>query len=239
MKYIYILLFMITLGHSVRAQINQGIVTYSKGIVQVTGQEKESYTQKYYKPYLSHFENLNYILKFTSTEAVFFQDERVFLEDNALNRVIIGAGNGSGIRYVNFKSKLKLHQLDAFGARFLVQSKLDKTPWKLQNESKLIGKYLCYKASTVYTVINRKGTFYHPVEVWYTPQIPVPLGPIGYGGLPGLIVELNVRSIKYAMTGIDLNPNKKIAIKKPKRGKLVTKAEYKAIGREAMGNFGN
>lgn len=62
--------------------------------------------------------------------------------------------------------------------------------WTLTNETKEIDGYLCYKATSEYIVFNSKGEFRHPVIAWYCPQISIPLGPLGYGKLPGLILEL-------------------------------------------------
>ncbi len=107
----------------------------------------------------------------------------------------------------------------------------------MHNETKKIGNYLCYKATTIFVIENSKGTFNHPVTAWYSTQIPIGFGPIGYGGLPGLIVELTVQNIKYSMTKLMLNPKKEIVIKKPKKGKLVTEEEFNLVAKEAMGNF--
>ena len=36
------------------------------------------------------------------------------------------------------------------------------------------------------------------VDVWFTPEVPVSSGPAGYGGLPGLIVFVDVNEGKKA-----------------------------------------
>jgi GLPGLI family protein len=43
------------------------------------------------------------------------------------------------------------------------------------------------------------------VTAWYAPDIPVRFGPIGYGGLPGLILELQNESATFYVTKINLN----------------------------------
>ncbi|QXP78924.1 MULTISPECIES: GLPGLI family protein [Winogradskyella] len=56
--------------------------------------------------------------------------------------------------------------------------------WVITEESKKIGEYVCYKATTQ----NFRGRNY---EVWFTYDIPVPTGPWKFHGLPGLILEVH------------------------------------------------
>ena len=66
--------------------------------------------------------------------------------------------------------------------------------WRIiSTETKKIDNYTCYKATTEYVVTNPKGTFKHPVVAWFCPEIPISHGPNGYGGLPGLILEIQIR----------------------------------------------
>jgi GLPGLI family protein len=79
--------------------------------------------------------------------------------------------------------------------------------WVLHQESKLIGSYLCYKATNTKVVDGQNGKiFNHPVIAWFCPEIPLQFGPIGYGNLPGLIIELQVRNVVYGVSHIDYNP---------------------------------
>lgn len=104
----------------------------------------------------------------------------------------------------------------------------ETTNWKLENETKQIGAYLCYKATSEQVVVNSKGTFKHPIVAWYCPNIPFNFGPKGYSGLPGLILELQVRNITWGATKIELSKENK-NIEKPKKGKLITEEEFKKI----------
>ena len=66
---------------------------------------------------------------------------------------------------------------------------------------------------------------------WYTPELPLSFGPFGYGGLPGLIVELSYQNIKFYVSKIVLNPKKKINIIKPVKGKKITRKEYSSLAK--------
>ncbi|GGW67730.1 GLPGLI family protein [Winogradskyella epiphytica] len=67
------------------------------------------------------------------------------------------------------------------------------------------------------------------VVAWYTPQIPVNQGPDNYWGLPGLILEVNADRTTILCTKIVLNPSDKETIEQPKKGEVVTQAEYTEI----------
>ena len=67
------------------------------------------------------------------------------------------------------------------------------------------------------------------VTAWYTPHIPISQGPLEYWGLPGLILEINVDKTTILCSKIVMNPDDKISIKEPEKGKVVTKKEYKDI----------
>ncbi|WP_233450936.1 GLPGLI family protein [Hanstruepera ponticola] len=72
------------------------------------------------------------------------------------------------------------------------------------------------------------------VTAWYTPQIPVNNGPGEYSGLPGLILEINADRTTMLCTKIVLNPEEKDEIKKPSKGKEVTRKEYNEIVKNKM-----
>lgn len=72
------------------------------------------------------------------------------------------------------------------------------------------------------------------VTAWYTPMIPVKNGPGEYGGLPGLILELNVYRTTILCSKVVVSKDKTIEIKAPTKGKVVTKEEYQTIVSEKM-----
>ena len=132
----------------------------------------------------------------------------------------------------------------------------------MENESKQIGQYLCFKATAVKKgddtdfanmrrrnrdndtkkeddkLANPMDEIEVPKEIlvtaWYTPQIPVNQGPGEYWGLPGLILELNSGRTTILCTKIEINPKVKIEIKAPSKGKVVTKEQYAEIVKDKM-----
>ncbi len=67
------------------------------------------------------------------------------------------------------------------------------------------------------------------VTAWFTPQIPVKNGPGEYGGLPGLILELNIDRTTLLCSKIVLNPKEADKIAPPEKGKEVSREEYNKI----------
>merc|ERR1711974_14410 len=61
------------------------------------------------------------------------------------------------------------------------------------------------------------------ITAWYTPQIPTSTGPGEYGGLPGLILELNAHRTTILCSKIEMNTKDTSDIKKPTKGKEVSR----------------
>ena len=64
---------------------------------------------------------------------------------------------------------------------------------------------------------------------WFTPEIPVSTGPAMYGGLPGLILEIGDDNRVMICTKVVLNPEEKIKLKEPNKGKVVSNSEFLII----------
>jgi len=67
------------------------------------------------------------------------------------------------------------------------------------------------------------------ITAWYTPEIPVSQGPAEYWGLPGLILEVNDGRTAILCSKLILNPEEKVKIQAPTKGKKVSQEEYDEI----------
>lgn len=88
-----------------------------------------------------------------------------------------------------------------------------------------------------YTVI--KATADHndkQIEAWFTPQIPVPGGPGGYGGLPGMILVLSVNrgQVQYQATEVTLEELDNGLIRPPEEGDEISREAFEEIVRERI-----
>lgn len=137
-------------------------------------------------------------------------------------KIVLSFSNYSGIVFNCNDSVFK--QSSLLGNN-IYSKEASKKNWELHNDTKLIDNYLCYKATTIYKVSNGEKIFNHPVTAWYCPALPYKFGPNGYGNLPGLILELQVRNVLFGITKIDLNTNIELDLSILKKAKILTEEE--------------
>ncbi len=98
------------------------------------------------------------------------------------NIVIKGSSSGSRESYYTVSSKKQMQQIyQLSGDSYLLEEQFPKLDWKIREETKEIGGYLCQKAE-----VHFKGRDY---IAWFTSEIPFQAGPWKLNGLPGLIME--------------------------------------------------
>lgn len=128
----------------------------------------------------------------------------------------------------NFKNQ-NLHQnVDAGGNNYNVILNYNSVEWKLENETKKINNYLCYKATW------KKGKV--EVTAWYCPEIPYSTGPREYGNLPGLILELQRNKLYYTASKINFDYNGLEKISLPDV-KYISESEFEIILQKIMTNL--
>jgi len=128
---------------------------------------------------------------------------------------------GKGVYYQNNKTKIKLRQVESMGTLFVIRDSLN-FKWNITNISKKIGRFNCYKAILECDNCNGNGGI---EEVWFTPEIPASFGPLGYGNLPGLIIELKKKTLVIRLKTIEFK-KEKIQISEFKKGKFIKLTEY-------------
>jgi len=173
--------------------------------------------------------NLEYGLLCSPNAARFEYISGMNIDDDRNNR-FIGNGGGKGVYYRNLKQNLKLHQTTnpLNDKKYLIKENLNKYKWKLLKESKKILGYTCYKAIAKVNKYNPFLKKQHNIStftVWYTPSIPLPFGPAGYDGVPGLVLEASRSSFYFIAQKIEFL-DKKLPIKKPVKGIIVSQKEF-------------
>ncbi|MBC6367020.1 GLPGLI family protein [Algoriphagus sp. AK58] len=191
----------------------------------------------------------DYVLSFTPTESNWKQVESLgggpATASSGGMQIVINQGSQDRVLYKNIAEQTFEQEQDVMGKEFLIKDALEPAEWELTGETKKIGNYTAQKAtysrivdsqrfSTGMTEMeNVKDTI--QVTAWFTPEIPVPHGPENYFGLPGLILEVHNSGRTLICEKIELNPSAEpVAIIRPKRGKEVTRAEFKAVQEEGM-----
>lgn len=71
---------------------------------------------------------------------------------------------------------------------------------------------------------------------WYAPELPLPYGPDGYGGLPGIILRLDKNAVSTVITKLELSTNNNLTIELPKASTVISENEYKALTKRIFDN---
>ena len=199
-----------------------------------------------------------YVLNFNKTASTYKKEEKL---DQAGGRggmrmMMIGMNDG-GVFYKNTQEKKTARETEFSGKNFLIKDAITEYEWKMEEETKMIGQNLCFKATTVIERPVQRTSFRMSrrgdnaenedeeedneprmesviVTAWYTLEIPVNHGPGDYWGLPGLILEVNSGNTAILCTKIVMNPKEKAEISEPKKGKEVNQDEYDKIIQEKM-----
>jgi GLPGLI family protein len=202
-----------------------------------------------------------YILNFNKEESVFEEDEKLDAISGATDSW--GKNFAPGEQYKNVKNNSQIQNQEFYGKQFLVKDQLQPIEWIMGDETKQIGSYMCFKATASVptndltwhsfswdklrneeAVSNKtddttktNSVAMTEVEAWYTPQVPVGHGPSEYWGLPGLILEVSAGDTTMLCSKLIINPESKLKIEAPEKGKVVTKKEYQEIIFSKMQEF--
>jgi len=266
----FILPFMLIGGDNKPANDFQGKATYiSKSRLELGrwGARMSEAQKKQIAARLKNRLEKEFVLVFNKEESLFTEEEQLDAISGATDSW--GKNFAAGENYKNVKSEKQIQQKEFYGKKFLVKDQLQPMTWTLGNETKKIGNYTCFKATTFIptddllwysfswsrmrttndsedkttedktTEEDDKSVDITEVEAWYTPQIPVRHGPSEYWGLPGLILEVSAGETTMLCSKIVLNPTDAIQIEAPSKGSLVTKSEYQDLIQNKMVEFRN
>jgi GLPGLI family protein len=260
-----ILPFMLIGGDNKPANDFQGKATYiSKSRLELGtwGARMSEARKKQIAARLKNRLEKEFVLVFNKEESLFIEQEQLDAISGATDSW--GKNFAAGENYKNVKSDKQIQQQEFYGKKFLVKDQLQPMTWTLGNETKKIGNYNCFKATTFIptddllwysfswsrirttndseektTEVDDKSVDITEVEAWYTPQIPVRHGPSEYWGLPGLILEVSAGETTMLCSKIVLNPSDVIEIEAPSKGSVVTKSEYQDLIQNKMVEFRN
>jgi GLPGLI family protein len=190
-----------------------------------------------------------FTLDFTKSESMYKEEQELDAPkgpsaNGGVMVMVMGGDGSSDILYKNIKEKRMANKTDLMGKIFLIKDNLVSYDWELTGETKNIGNYTCYKAvfekeeeSVEINMIDgevkeEKGMKKRTLVAWYTTDVPISNGPNNYGGLPGLILEVNDGDLTIVCSEIILNPKEVKEIKEPTKGKIVTRKKFAEISLE-------
>jgi GLPGLI family protein len=193
-------------------------------------------------------------LYFGKTSSIYKEEEKLEAPGQSTGfRMMSNMMGSGGTFYKNTKDKTYTVDKEFMGKEFLIQDSLPKLAWKLENETKQIGGYNCFKATAVREAsktdfrnfrmkkkeadqkeevgkTNLMDELDLPKEItitaWYTPEIPISQGPENYWGLPGLILEVNDGKTTILCSKVVLNLKDQVDIKAPTKGEVIAQKKY-------------
>ena len=246
-----LILILIGVVSSVNAQDFQGVATYRTHRdldIKMDSTKMNDAMHKQMMEMMKKQFQKTYILTFDKSSSLYKQEAE-------LDKPQVGSGfqmsfgnSGSDVFYKNIQNKTYVDQKETMGKKFLIKDSISPIEWKLESDTKHIGEYMCFKATYTKQVpkVNMSFSSFSSIDddneeekepemtertitAWYTPQIPVSNGPSKYQGLPGLILEIHDGKLTVICSKIVINPEDKIEIEEPTKGKEVGQKEYDAI----------
>lgn len=113
------------------------------------------------------------------------------------------------------------------GTLYVIQDTIKYQRWRILNDMREIAGHICMNAEWHDTIRN------NTVIAWFALDIPVSIGPERYGGLPGMILALNINNGGIVITAQNVNLNKEdLEIEKPRhrrRHTVISEKEYNQI----------
>lgn len=91
-----------------------------------------------------------FILNFDRNASIYKEEEKIESDANqgGMGRMMASFTGGGGTHYKNVKDKTFIVDKEFMGKEFLIVDSLPKYEWKLEGETRQIGAYTCFKATT-------------------------------------------------------------------------------------------
>jgi len=140
---------------SIFAQNFQGKAYYQSKTTMDTnwgGREMSEEQKKRISERMKSFLEKVYILDFGRTASVYKEEEKIEAPGQGgrggFGSMMMGSFS-QGTQYKDVQKGVTMESKEFFGKQFLIKDSLPKLQWKMEGETKQIGKYLCFKATAV------------------------------------------------------------------------------------------
>lgn len=196
-----LLFLLLTLNNLTFSQIKNGIIEFSIIRNNKFESTESEFLNKFESNIRKEFPKTIYSLNFNTKQSCFYLKER--LNEMTLDDFLIFSFNGPEriLNKINSDSLTVYYNTEKLGIYKIYR--IQKNNWKITEETKIINGYLCIKATTQENPNNDFLSI-----AWFCPKIPVGYGPLGFNGLPGLILEFSNYVNTFYVKSISLNlPN--------------------------------
>lgn len=167
-----------------------------------------------------------YELVTTKEESQYKRVERINNSQSKSGVTISFGGVGNDF-YKNFSENISLTFMDYNGKKLIIKDSLKVQPWIIQKDKSTYLGYDVKKAN-----YQEKNTTY---TAWFAPKLAIKNGPIEYGGLPGLILKLEIVNSsdkgenKRIYDAMNIKLDSKAKIERPTKGQIVSEKEFDQI----------
>lgn len=161
MKKIFYIIFASVLTVTVEAQSFQGMAVYesktSTAEMMKNMPKRNDITpemQKNMEERLKKMFERTYVLNFDKTTSIYKEEEKLDApgQSNQGARMMMSMTGNGGTNFKNVKEKRYVVDKEVFGKQFLIKDTLTNFNWKMENETRQIGNYTCFKATAVIPV---------------------------------------------------------------------------------------
>jgi len=226
-KYLIFVLTVLITGNISNAQSSSGRINYTvkhdwvKKIIAVDYMSKSKREQFQYMWGSSSEYTEKSVLLFNSNS--YFYEEPVDEESN----YGFSWKSSEYLIYRNTKENLTYDVIRFQNKLYVIEDSIQYPKWKILNDLKEVAGHICMNASWYDEIKMNK------VIAWFALDWPASFGPERYGGLPGVILEINVNDGAQIITAdkIELFDTDTI-INKPshkKKHKIINEEHYKEI----------
>lgn len=242
MKHILAIFFVLFFNYEFLSQTNHAKVIYSISIEELdddkTGLDNDIASKKLFEDIEKKTKDLKLQLIYSAYKSVFKMKKPMNLDyqEELIYNIIGITFRINSNYYSSNKDNIIIEEKEFLGETFLIKSiqkNIKEENWKITSESKIVNNYKCFKATRKFTYISKGSKQSREQIVWFAPKISVQFGPKNFIGFPGLVLEVKDGNVNYIVDEISLNNKNTFEIKKPTKGKAVTKSEFKEIVNKA------
>jgi GLPGLI family protein len=213
------------------AQLRQGTLVYERKIDVHRRMQDEQM-----KAMVPQFQTAVYELLFRDSISVYKvmpKDEAPdpFENNNGGNHIVMkfGGPGDDGVLYKNYGDGRLLEEATLEDKRYIIADTLKQQAWKLSDDTATVLGHPCKKA----TMTTPRGS---KVIAWYTGDIPLPIGPDQFSGLPGAVLKADVDDGGVVFTAKEIRATAdNRQLKAPSGGRLISRADYMKKMDEVLG----
>lgn len=230
-KQMLLTILILTAFPTVYAQIKEGRIVYKRKINMHRRLEDESM-----KRMVPEFDSARTELLFSADQSLYrnikeaedIRDQAGEDHDGVVVHMKFGGGDDQ--TYKNYTSEKMTQQRELGPKKYLIEDSFPHYTWKMESDTQTIHGYLCKKATT-------KGRQGNSVTAWFTEDIQCPSGPEEYGGLPGLILRLDINDgeLVFSADDIDTQGLDKALVHAPSDGKKITRDAFRKMMEDQFG----